>query len=242
MSARIPGTDELPLDHPSQRTSRRIYFALTNRCNRECPWCSTYSSPKKSTFLSLDDFKRSLPPDTDLEVQLEGGEPTVHPEFWRFVEIARANPYVKKIILCTNGVRLPREKNRLAAWLQRLGSPLTLKLSINHHLLEHDPGLIELAATLKDIFLDGTQRTLVLNVRLRKTAPDQDQWVLDAVKKAGLLPWANAFFLQRYGKASGELDWELPFIVADEFTLINPEGSAEGTDLIARSEAMGKLP
>ncbi len=242
MSTRLPGSTELPLDHPSLRHATRIYFALTNRCNRACPWCSTYSSPSKSTFLTLDAFTAAIPVELDTEVQLEGGEPTVHPEFWRFVEAARARPRMRRIILCTNGVRLPRQAEKLEAWIRRLGTPLTLKLSINHHLLGEDPGLLDLAEMLRTLFEKNSALRLILNVRLRKTAPDQDQWVVDAVTKAGLLPWANVFFLQRYGLASSEREWEKPFIVSNQFKMLNPDGHEAGTDLVERSEAMGRLP
>ncbi|MFN7143403.1 MAG: radical SAM protein, partial [Myxococcota bacterium] len=71
---------------------------------------------------------------------------------------------------------------------------------------------------------------------------DDDAAVLAAVRDAGLLPHANVFFLQRYGFAAHEAAWDPPFAVADRFTLVNPDGSAHGTDLVGRSEAMRALP
>jgi len=170
-------------------------------------------------------------------LQLEGGEPTVHPAFWSFVETARAHERCTQLILVTNGVRLPRDKNRLAPWLKRLGMPLTLKISINHYLLGRDPGLLGLAILLKEEMNEGQQ--LVLNVRLRRGF---DEEILEAVKTADLDEVANVFYLQRYGFASDEKDWEEPFVVGVNFSLINPDGTIIGTDLIERSEAMRKLP
>jgi hypothetical protein len=72
---------------------------------------------------------------------LEGGvwaEPTLHPQVWDFVRIAREHPRCVHLVLCTNGVVLPRTREKLRAWIERLGTPLTLKLSLNHHLLDHD--------------------------------------------------------------------------------------------------------
>jgi uncharacterized radical SAM superfamily Fe-S cluster-containing enzyme len=94
-----------PLDHPTPARPHRVYAALTNHCNRACPWCSTCSSPAGGTFLSLDDFERALPEQGPFEVQLEGGEPTVHPRFWDFVVRARAIERCTRLVLCTNGVR-----------------------------------------------------------------------------------------------------------------------------------------
>ena len=45
-----------PLDHPTPDRPHRLYYALTNHCNRTCPWCSTCSSPQGSTFLTLDAY------------------------------------------------------------------------------------------------------------------------------------------------------------------------------------------
>jgi hypothetical protein len=82
----------------------------------------------------------------------------------------------------------------------------------------------------------------VLNVRLRRGYDNDDHRVRDAVESAGLLPNANIFYLQRYGFASDEANWELPAPVWDKFTLLNPDGQTFGPDLIARSEAMRRLP
>lgn len=234
---------DTPLDHPNAARPHRIYFALTNNCNRACPWCSTCSSPAGSTWLTLEDFRRRLPARGDFEVQLEGGEPTVHPLFDEFVRLARAEPRCTRLVVCTNGVRLPRRSERLRSWLLTLGAPLTLKLSINHHLLDCDRGLIPLATLARDLFVElGGDRLLVLNVRLRRGVKSNDEPVRDAVVRAGLAPHANIFFLQSYGFAAGETAWEPPFLAGTGFTLVNPDGRTLDTDLVARSEAMRRLP
>lgn len=184
-----------------------------------------------------------LPAGGYFQVQLEGGEPTIHPQFWRFVELAREHPRCVHLVLCTNGVALPRDCSRLAGFVERLGTPLTVKLSVNHHLLERDHGLIELAIMLRNLFeIISGDHTLVINVRLRRGYDTDDQHVRELVERAGLLPNANVFYLQRYGFASHEVTWELPAPVSDRFSLINPDGQMYGPDLIARSEAMRVLP
>jgi hypothetical protein len=42
-------------------------------------------------------------------VQLSGGEPTIHPEFWEIVAAARARP-IRHIMVNTNGVRIAKEQ------------------------------------------------------------------------------------------------------------------------------------
>jgi MoaA/NifB/PqqE/SkfB family radical SAM enzyme len=233
----------VPLDHPTPGRPHRVYFALTNHCNRSCPWCSTCSSPRAGTWLTPADYAARFPATGPFQVQLEGGEPTLHPDFWEFVRLAREHPRCTHLVLCTNGVVLPRRPDRLRAWIEPLGAPLTIKLSINHHLLEHDPGLLALAVLTPDLFAElGGSRLLVLNVRLRRGYEDDDRRVREAVEAAGLLPHANVFFLQRYGFAAGEAGWDLPTPVWDGFTLVNPDGSAYGPDLLARSAGMRLLP
>jgi hypothetical protein len=232
-----------PLDHPTPDRPHRIYVALTNHCNRSCPWCSTYSSPRGTSFLEPSAL-RALFPDAGLfQLQLEGGEPTIHPQFWEFVRMAREHPRCDHLIVCTNGVTLPRQPERLRASVLRLGAPLTLKISVNHHLLDRDPALLGLCGRLRDVFSElGEDRLLVLNVRLRRGYEDDDRRVREAVEKAGLIEHANVFFLQAYGLAKDELGWAVPKPVSDRFTLVNPDGATFGPDLIARSEAMGLLP
>ncbi|HLX65000.1 MAG TPA: radical SAM protein [Planctomycetota bacterium] len=232
-----------PLDHPFPERPHRMYYALTNHCNRACPWCSTCSSPSGNSWLSVADFENSFPANGAFQVQLEGGEPTIHPQFWEFVRIARAHPRCSHLVVCTNGVVLPRRTERLRAWVERLGAPLTIKLSVNHHLMDEDAGLIALAKLLRDTMAElGGERLLVINVRLRKGYADDDGRVCEAIEAAGLLPHANVFFLQRYGFAINETGWAPPKPVWDAFSLVNPDGRVYGPDLLARSEGMRELP
>lgn len=233
----------LPLDHPTPDRPHRVYVALTNHCNRSCPWCSTCSSPGGKTFLSLDSFHAALPKSGRFQLQLEGGEPTIHPNFWEFVRAAREHPRCERLILCTNGVVLPRQPERVRLWLARLGAPITLKISFNHHLVDHDAGLLDLCQILRDQFKEsGADRMLVINVRLRQGYEEDDVRIRRAIEAAGLLDHANLFFLEAYGFAKEESGWLPPRPVADNFTLVNPDGAIFGPDLIARSEGMRLLP
>ena len=233
---------KVPLDHPTPERPHRVYVAVTNRCNRRCPWCSTCSTPEGRTFLDLAEYRASFPREGRFQVQLEGGEPTLHPRFIELVRIARAEPRCDHVVVCTNGVLVPRSPAALRAWLQALGAPLTIKLSVNHHLLAHDQGLLPLCVALRDTLAEmGGDRLLVVNVRLRRGVDDDDRAVRDAVEGAALGEHANVFFLQAYGFAATEAEWDPPRPVSDRFTLVNPDGRILGPDLIARSEAMRRL-
>jgi hypothetical protein len=237
------GQAAAPLDHPYPGRPHRVYFALTNHCNRSCPWCSTCSSPAGRTFLPVEKFLPCLPADGPVEIQLEGGEPTAHPQFRQFVRLARGLDRLTRLVVCTNGVLLPREEPSLRTWLAVLGEPCTLKLSYNHHLRKHDAGLLGLAGLVRSIFRElAGDRLLVLNVRLRPGRPQEEALIRQEVQQAGLWDCANIFHLQRYGLAASQSDWQAPFLAGQNFRLVNPDGRIFGTDLIARSEAMRELP
>lgn len=232
-----------PLDSPYPERPHRVYVALTNHCNRACPWCSTCSSPAGRVFIGEAQFLAALPAAGDYELQLEGGEPTLHPDFSAFVARARRDPRCQRLIVCTNGSTIPRDPERLVGWLASLPPRTIVKLSVNHHLLEHDPRLLDLAVALVGV-VDGLPGELgvVFNVRLRRGVEADDRVVREAVAAAGLIDHANVFFLQRYGFATDQAAWELPRLYGENFRLINPDGRNCGIDLVARSEQMRSLP
>lgn len=231
-------------DAPSPERPHRVYVAVTNNCNRACPWCSVYSRPGLQSAISIAQLKDLLNRPAPFELQLEGGEPTLHPEFWSFVDAARQTRACTRLILSTNGVLIPRDARARREWLDRLGTPLTIKLSVNHHLIERDAAHVQRAGALyRDVLRsqdEGNDVELVINLR-RRAVPD-DLWVREQVEAAGLLVCTNDFTLQRYGLASDQPELAPPYLAGTNFSLVNPDGSDWGTDLIARSEAMGALP
>ena len=96
---------------------------ITDHCNLSCPVCYAASSPKRLTHRSLDQVKFMMDcivrgegePDV---VQISGGEPTTHPDFFAILDEAKARP-IKHLMLNTNGVRLaddPAFARRLAEY------------------------------------------------------------------------------------------------------------------------------
>lgn len=95
---------------------------VTDRCNLACPICYADSGPHRKTQRSLTEIEAMLDavvanegePDV---VQISGGEPTIHPDFWAILDAARARP-IKHLMVNTNGVRIARE----AGFAKRLAS------------------------------------------------------------------------------------------------------------------------
>jgi hypothetical protein len=88
---------------------------ICDYCNLRCPVCYAESGPERQQFRTLDQIEKMLDavvrneghPDV---VQLSGGEPTVHPQFFEIVELARARP-IKHLMVNTNGVRIAQEED-----------------------------------------------------------------------------------------------------------------------------------
>ncbi len=97
---------------------------VTDRCNLTCPTCYASSSPTHGRHRTLEEIERMLDvivasegePDV---VQLSGGEPTIHPEFFQILDIAKTKP-IKHLMVNTNGVRIandPEFAERLAGYM-----------------------------------------------------------------------------------------------------------------------------
>ncbi len=102
--------------------SCNMLLEITQSCNLTCPTCYAGSSPQNKSFMSIETFTQTLDGllekgkgDADL-IQLSGGEPTIHPDFFEILEIA-LNKGVKQVYINTNAIKLSRR-----AFAQRVAS------------------------------------------------------------------------------------------------------------------------
>jgi hypothetical protein len=97
---------------------------VTDRCNLTCPTCYASSSPTHGRHRTLAEIELMLDAIVASEgepdvVQLSGGEPTIHPEFFQILDIAKTKP-IKHLMVNTNGVRIandPEFAERLAGYM-----------------------------------------------------------------------------------------------------------------------------
>lgn len=97
---------------------------ITDRCNITCPTCYAESSPHFGRHRTLDEVKKMLDVVVENEgnpdvVQISGGEPTIHPQFFEILDEAKKRP-IKHLMLNTNGIRIAREEDfvkRLATYM-----------------------------------------------------------------------------------------------------------------------------
>lgn len=97
---------------------------ITDRCNLTCPTCYAMSSPHYGRHRTLEEVERMLDIIVENEgkpdvVQISGGEPTVHPDFFAILDIAKTKP-IKHLMVNTNGIRIAKDKEfvkRLASYM-----------------------------------------------------------------------------------------------------------------------------
>jgi 7,8-dihydro-6-hydroxymethylpterin dimethyltransferase len=87
---------------------------VTDRCNLSCPTCYASSSPTHGRHRTLDEIEFMLDAIVKSEgepdvVQISGGEPTIHPDFFSILDLAKARP-IKHLMVNTNGIRIASDR------------------------------------------------------------------------------------------------------------------------------------
>src|SRR5215218_591840 len=97
---------------------------INDACNLSCPVCFAESSTKRTGHRSMAEIEAMLDTlvasegEPDL-VQISGGEPTLHPQFFDILDAARRRP-IRHLMINTNGLRIAREPGfaeRLAQYM-----------------------------------------------------------------------------------------------------------------------------
>ncbi len=96
---------------------------ITDHCNLRCPVCYAGSGPHRQETRSLEVVERMLDAIVASEgepdvVQISGGEPTLHPQFFEILDAARRRP-IRHLMVNTNGIRIANEPGfaeKLAAY------------------------------------------------------------------------------------------------------------------------------
>jgi uncharacterized radical SAM superfamily Fe-S cluster-containing enzyme len=87
---------------------------VTDSCNLRCPVCYANSGPERVEHRPLALIEKMFDavvrnegrPDV---VQISGGEPTLHPQFFEIIELAKARP-IQHLMINTNGMRIAQDE------------------------------------------------------------------------------------------------------------------------------------
>lgn len=117
----------------------RLELHVSHACNLACESCSHYSNQGHKGNVSLDEADRWMGAWRDRiavrEMNLLGGEPTIHPELSQFIPLVRRHWPSALIHVVTNGFLLARHPD-LPLAMRDAGNSL-LSLSIHHDAPEY---------------------------------------------------------------------------------------------------------
>jgi uncharacterized radical SAM superfamily Fe-S cluster-containing enzyme len=99
---------------------------ITDRCNLTCPTCYSGSSPTYGRHRTVEEVEKMLDiivanegqPDV---VQISGGEPTIHPDFFTILDIAKTKP-IRHLMVNSNGIKIASDEEfvkKLATYMPR---------------------------------------------------------------------------------------------------------------------------
>jgi uncharacterized radical SAM superfamily Fe-S cluster-containing enzyme len=86
---------------------------ITQQCNLSCPVCYAESAPNHGVHASLDEVIAMLDTVVNNEgeadvLQISGGEPTIHPDFFAILDAVRQRP-IRHLMINTNGLRIAQD-------------------------------------------------------------------------------------------------------------------------------------
>ena len=211
----------------------KYYINITNKCDYACPFCCMYSSPNNNGFMSFNTLYDIIEKiTTPTVVQLEGGEPLLHPNIVLFLEYLASKELVSEIVIDTNAVHLNHYIDTIVAVSERNKKQIIIKPSYNSYLkiqnqrLAHELNIIISACE----FLEYIR----FNINVRAYDEEELRQLCEEIKP---LPH-DAYLFNRYGRAENREDLSEPYItkVFDIWTLFAHDGTNFGNNLKARSE------
>jgi uncharacterized radical SAM superfamily Fe-S cluster-containing enzyme len=138
---------------------------ICDACNLSCPICYAESGPHRTAYRSMEKIESMLDAVVSNEknpdvVQISGGEPTIHPQFFPALDAAKRRP-IKHLMVNTNGIRIANEDGfaeRLAAYAPEF------EIYLQFDSLERDPLMQLRGADLRAIRQKALEKLNRLNL------------------------------------------------------------------------------
>jgi uncharacterized radical SAM superfamily Fe-S cluster-containing enzyme len=154
---------------------------VTDSCNLRCPVCYAASGPERLEHRPLALIEKMFDavvrnegqPDV---VQISGGEPTLHPEFFAILELAKARP-IRHLMINTNGVRIAQDEEFVKCLAD---SAPEIEIYLQFDSLERDSLMQLRGADLRSVRARALERlnryeiSTTLVVTLKKGLNDQE--------------------------------------------------------------------
>ncbi len=138
---------------------------ITDACNLRCPICYANSGPERQHHRPLAVVESMLDAVVANEgepdiVQISGGEPTIHPEFFAILDAAKRRP-IRHLMVNTNGVRIARD----AAFAEKLATYKPFfEVYLQFDSLRSHPLEVLRGADLRDIRMKALERLNALDL------------------------------------------------------------------------------
>jgi len=199
----------------------KIYLEISNVCNLSCAFCP--GTKRQKHIMTETEFSALMPklrPYSDYLYFHLMGEPLLHPQLGRFLDIA--GEWGFKVILTTNGTLLSQQQEVL------LASPALHKVNISLHAFEANDLTVPFGQYLDDCFHFGHaamgKKIVVYRLWNNGGAAVLNRQILDTMEGYFPAPWTDS----RQGKRIGE---RIFLEYGDKFDW--PDLSApEGTDRV----------
>jgi uncharacterized radical SAM superfamily Fe-S cluster-containing enzyme len=223
-------------DH--QQHSCLSLVEITDHCNLQCPICYAESGPSRQQYRTLDHIQRLIDavvrnegePDV---VQISGGEPTIHPEFFAILDRAKAAP-IRHLMVNTNGLRIAHDETfakRLADYMP------DFEVYLQFDSFEPGPLVALRGVDLRDVHRRAIERlnrlgiSTTLVVTLKKGLNDGEigriiDYAVDqpAVRGVTFQPIQAAGRLERFNPATDRLTLtEVRRRILEQTSLFRPE-------------------
>ena len=167
---------------------RKVYLEISNICNLSCRFCPGTKRPKKA--LTPEEMSLLLPkirPYTDYLYFHLMGEPLLHPNLERFLEMAGSHGF--KVILTTNGTLLKKQQQML------LRSPALHKINISLHAFEANDLSVPFETYLRGCFDFGKaaegQKLISYRLWNNHGQDEKNGEILDTLEAYFPKPWVQ---------------------------------------------------
>lgn len=216
------------------KKGKRFYINITNRCNTNCPFCCMYSSTENNLDMDFSIYREIIDSAArEFELQLEGGEPLLHPSLYSFMEYAASTGRCRKILILSNGILLEKHLLRLHEFSLLHRIPTEIKVSVNYWLIEAHRKHLDLVEGIIAAAESLPLLDIYCNVRLRH----EDGALREEIEKRPLLAErSNIYYLQSYGRLEDD-SYQKPVIVQniEDWAIYSTDGRCFFQDLEARS-------